>query len=129
MMKKNRRFPFERSQEKVSLKNLSTTEQPLYPMLRQYTSICRQTNHSEKAESLQRDIIDSNEEKYRLNQLVNYLKQNHDNHVVDTNNFTDLLDQNIQHWKQVKYEWQKYYQEKNRKEQELFDHLIKAYRR
>ncbi|CAF4878137.1 unnamed protein product, partial [Rotaria magnacalcarata] len=78
-------------------------------MLRQYTSICRQTNHSEKAESLQRDIIDSNEEKYRLNQLVNYLKQNHDNHVIDTNNFTDLLDQNIQHWKQVKYEWQKYY--------------------
>ncbi|CAF1575630.1 unnamed protein product [Rotaria sp. Silwood1] len=127
-MTKNRRFPFERNREKISLENFSTTEQQLYSIIRQYASICRH-NHIPKSQHLQQNIIVSNEENQQLNQLINYLKQQHNIHDVDINNFAILRDHNIQHWKQVKYEWQKYYRETNKKEQEIFDNLIKTFRR
>lgn len=128
-MKPNRRFPFEKNQQKISLENFSTTEQQLYPMIRQYASISRSNNDNvEKSERPQQNFLDSNEGNYRLEQLVNYLKQQRDNNFVDVNSLSALRDQNIQHWKQVKYEWQKFYQDKNRKQQELFAHLIKTYR-
>ncbi|CAF4283695.1 unnamed protein product, partial [Rotaria sordida] len=66
---------------------------------------------------------------HQLNQLINYLKQQRDVDIVDINNFSNLRHHNIQHWKQVKYEWQKYYREKNKEQQEIFDSVIKTYRR
>ncbi|CAF0979955.1 unnamed protein product [Rotaria sordida] len=126
-MTKNRRFPFERNREKISLENFSTTEQQLYSIIRQYASICRH-NNIEKSQHLQQNMI-SNEENHQLNQLINYLKQQRDVDSVDINNFSNLRDHNIQHWKQVKYEWQKYYREKNKEQQEIFDSVIKTYRR
>ncbi|CAF1052637.1 unnamed protein product [Rotaria sordida] len=126
-MTKNRRFPFERNREKISLENFSTTEQQLYSIIRQYASICRH-NNIEKSQHLQQNMI-SNEENHQLNQLINYLKQQRDVDIVDINNFSNLRHHNIQHWKQVKYEWQKYYREKNKEQQEIFDSVIKTYRR
>ncbi|CAF4117402.1 unnamed protein product, partial [Rotaria sp. Silwood2] len=63
---------------------------------------------------------------HQLNQFINYLKQQRDVDIIDINNSASLLDHNVQHWKHVKYEWQKYYREKNKKEQEIFDNLIKT---
>jgi len=122
-MTKNRRFPFERTKEQISLENFSTTEQQLYPIIRQYASICRH-NTNEKPQHIQQNIV-SNQENYRLNQLINHLKQEHDNNIVDINDFSALRQHNLQHWKHVKYEWQKYYHDEIKKQQEIFDNVIK----
>jgi len=128
-MTKNRRFPFERTGEKISLEGFSTTEEQLYPIIRQYASIIRYNNNTNlKSRHLQENII-SNQDNYRLNQLINHLKQDHDNNSVDRNNFSALRDHNIQHWKHVQYEWQKYYRNEIKKQQEIFDNIIKTSRR
>lgn len=123
-MTKNRRFPFERSNQIVSLENFSTTEQQLYPMIRQYLSVSRQTTN-QRSQPVPQTIVPY-EDDYQLNQFMDYLKQKSDINPVDSNNPSALREHNIQHWKNVKCEWQKYYREKNRKHQELFDNLIKS---
>jgi len=122
-MTKNRRFPFERTKEEISLKNFLTTEQQLYSIIRQYTSIYRHNNH-EKPGHVQQNIV-SHQENDRLNQLINHLKQERDNNFVDINDFSALRQHNIQHWKHVKYEWQKYYRNEIKNQQEIFDNVIK----
>jgi hypothetical protein len=128
-MTKNRRFPFERTGEQISLEGFSTTEEQLYPIIRQYASICRHNNNG-KHRHLQQEIV-PNQENNRLNEFINELKQkcNDDNNSVDRNNFSALRDHNIQHWKHVQYEWQKYYRNEIKKQQEIFDNIIKTSRR
>jgi len=125
-MKKNRRFPFERTKEPISLQNFTTTEEQLYPIIRQYASIYRPTDH-EKPRQLQQNVV-SNEENYRLNQLINHLKQERHNHFVDINDFSALRQDNIQHWKHIKYQWQQYYQDEIRRQQEIFNNVMKTSR-
>ena len=120
-------FSFERTNEQISLENFSTTEEQLYPIIRQYASICRHNNH-EKSRHVQKNIV-YNQENDRLNQLINHLKQERDNNFVDINDFSALQKHNIQHWKHVKYQWQKYYQDEIKKQQEIFDNIIKTSRR
>ncbi|CAF0740848.1 unnamed protein product [Adineta steineri] len=125
-MKRNRRFPFERTDEKISLEDFSTAEQQLYPIIRQYASICRHTNNV-KTRYIQQNIVDnSNNENSQLNEFMNYIKQERDNNNVDINNFSTLREHNIQHWKHIKSEWQKYYQNEIKKHQEIFSNLIKT---
>jgi hypothetical protein len=123
-MTKNRRFPFERTKENISLEDFSTTNQQLYSTIRQYASICR-VNYNDKPRDSQQEFV-PNDENYRLNQLINQLKQQPIDNNVDINNFLDLRNHNIQHWKYVKSQWQKYYLEEMNKQQKIFDHLIKA---
>jgi len=128
-MTNNRRFPFERTKEEISLENFSTTEEQLYPIIRQYASIVRYNNNTNlKSRHLQENII-SNQDNYRLNQLINHLKQDRDNNFVDINDFSNLRQHNLQHWKHVKYQWQKYYREEIKNQQEIFDNVIKSTRR
>jgi len=126
-MTKNRRFPFERTNEEILLENFSTTEQQLYSIIRQYASICRYNNTNEQPRYLQQNII-SNQDNYRLNQLINHLKQDRNKNFVDINDFSGLRQHNLQRWKHVKYEWQNYYREEIKKQQELFDNVIKCSR-
>jgi hypothetical protein len=125
-MKKNRRFPFERTKEPISLQNFTTTEEQLYPIIRQYASIYRPNDH-EKPRQLQQNVV-SNEENYRLNQLINHLKQERHNNFVDINDFSALRQDNIQHWKHIKYQWQQYYQDEIRRQQEIFNNVMKTSR-
>jgi hypothetical protein len=127
MMTKNRRFPFERTNEEISLENFSTTEEQLYPIIRQYASICRHNNH-EKPQPTQQTII-SNQENDRLYQLMNHLKQECEQNFVDINDFSALRKHHIQHWKNVKYQWQKYYRDEMKKQQEIFENIRKISRR
>lgn len=123
-MTTNRRFPFERSKDEISLENFITTEEQLYPMIRQYASITRY-NPNEKPQYIQQNIH-SNQDNLQLNQLITQLKQEHDNQYVDINDFSALRQHNLQHWKHIKYQWQKYYHDQMKTQQELFDHIIKT---
>ena len=127
IMTQNRRFPFERTRENISLEDFSTTEEQLYPIIRQYASICRQ-NKNERPRHFQQEIV-NHQENDRLNEFINDLKQKRDNNIVDRNNFASLRDHNIQHWKHVNYEWQKYYCNQIKNQQEIFDNIIKTSRR
>jgi hypothetical protein len=125
IMTKNRRFPFERTKENISVEDFSTTNEQLYSIIRQYASICRYNGLEKPPRHFQQQIV-PNEENYRLNQLIHHLKQERDDHHVDTNNFSALRNHNIQHWKYVKSQWQKYYCDEIKKQQEIFDNLIKT---
>ncbi len=122
MMKTNRRFPFERTKEPILLENFTTTEEQLYPIIRQYISINRSNDH-EKLRQPQQNVI-SHQENDRLNQLMNHLKQPRHNHFIDFNDFSALRQDNLQHWKHVKYQWQQYYREEIRRQQEIFHNII-----
>ena len=109
MMKTNRRFPFERSKELNSLEYFSTTERQLYPIIRQYASICRPNNH-EKSRHVQQEIVPT-QDNDRLNQLLNHLKQDRKETFLNFDDFSILREDNLQRWKHVRYEWQQYYRE------------------
>lgn len=125
MMSKNRRFPFERSKETILLDNFSTSEQQLYPIIRQYASISRLNDHP-RSRPVQQPIV-SYEENDRLDRLINHLKEQAPP-PVNTNEISSLRQDHIQHWKHVKSQWQEYYREENRKQQEIFDRLIQTLR-
>lgn len=127
-MTTNRRFPFERTKKEILLENFSTSEEKLYPIIRQYASISRY-NTNEKRRHIQQENVITNQENFRLNQLINHLKQKCDNNFVDINDFSALRQHNLQHWKQVKSEWQKYYHDEIKNQQEIFDNVIKTSRR
>ncbi|UJR31158.1 hypothetical protein I4U23_018665 [Adineta vaga] len=121
-MTKNRRFPFQRTQETISLNGFTANGKQLYSIIRQYASVSRQMD--DHSQYIQIENI-PNEDNSRLNEFVNNLKQEHDDCIIDQNNFTTLREHNIQHWKHVNSQWQKYYREELRKQQEIFTNLIK----
>ena len=124
MTRRNRRFPFERSKESISLDNFSTTEEQLYPIIRQYASMCRLNDHI-KSRSVQHSIV-PDQDNDRLNQLMSHLKerQPRHSHPVNIDDVAALRQDHIRHWKHVKSQWQEYYRGEIRKQQEIFNRLI-----
>lgn len=127
-MSKNRRFPFERSKEPIFLDNFSTSEEQLYPIIRQYASVSR-LNDQPKPRPVQQQIV-SYEENDRLNQFINHLKEQPHlpSSPVNTDDISALRQDHIQHWKHVKSQWHGYYREEIRKQQEIFDRLMQTSR-
>jgi hypothetical protein len=127
-MTKNRRFPFACTKEKISLEDFTTTEEQLYPMIRQYASICRHNNNEKprQSEEQQQQHIIPNRENSQLNEFIDHLKQERNDNIVDINNLYALRDHNIQYWKHVKCQWQKYYRNEIRREQDSLNNLIKT---
>jgi hypothetical protein len=125
MIKTNRRFPFERTKEPISLENFTTTEQQLYPIIRQYASVNRLHGHEEPRQP-STNVLVLHQENDRLNQLMTHLKQPQQNHFIDPNDFSALRQDHLQHWKHVKYQWQEYYRDEIRRQQEIFNNVIKS---
>ena len=125
-MTQNRRFPFQRTQMPISLDNFTTNEQQLYPIARQYTSVCQHVHKQPRYEQIQ-DVPD--QDRTRFNEFVHNLKQKSDNYMADENNFSALREHDLQHWKDVNYQWQTYYREEMRKQQEIFTDLLQSSQR
>lgn len=125
IMTKNRRFPFERSKQQISLDNFSTTEEQLYAVIRRYASVCR-TSDQLPLQPVQQPIV-PDDDNDRFNQLMSHLKsQQRHAHPVNTDDVVALRQDHIQHWKHVKSQWQQYYREEIRKQQEIFNRLIQS---
>ncbi|CAF1657587.1 unnamed protein product [Adineta ricciae] len=122
-MTQNRRFPFQHTQMPISLDNFTTNEQQLYPIVRQYTLVCRHVHKQPRYEQIQ-DVPD--QDRTRFNEFIHNLKQERDNYMADENNFSALREHDLQHWKDVNYQWQTYYREEMRKQQEIFTDLLKS---
>ena len=112
-MTKNRRFPFESTKETLSLEHFFTNETQLYPMIRQYASICRK-NDSKKPRPTRTNLILPNEENDRLTHFMNQLKENKENPCVNINDLSDLRQNHVQYWKTVRFQWQTFYRDETR---------------
>ena len=130
IMTKNRRFPFERTGEPIVLDGFAPTDQPLYPTIREYASIGRQTARKRSPETPTTSV--PSQDPHRFHEFLHYLKQQQQqraNDAVDANDFSSLRAQNLQQWKDVKQQWQKYYHDGIKQERAMFDHLMSTLNR
>jgi alpha-galactosidase/6-phospho-beta-glucosidase family protein len=130
MTKANRRFPFERTRDQISLDRISTHEEQLYPALREYLGVSRLPSEDRaRRQQQQQQIHVSHEDDQRLNVLLTQLKQPQNHPLIDTNDVNALRQTNIQHWKSVKQQWQKYYRDQVKRDEIILDNLMEMSRR
>lgn len=126
IMTKNRRFPFQRTNEPIVRDAFASADQPLYPTIRDYASISRPAVREQTLET----FIPSApfQDHHRFDEFLHYLKQqqlpSRANDAIDANDFEALRAQDLQHWKNVKQQWQNYYQDVIKQERAMFDHLM-----
>lgn len=129
MTKANRRFPFERTRDEISLDHFSTHEEQLYPALRDYLGVSRLPSEANARPHQQQRILVSHQDDQRLNELLTQLKQPRNHPLIDANDINALRETNIQHWKSVKQQWQKYYRDQMKRDEIVLNNLMEMSRR
>lgn len=125
-MSRNRRFPFERTLEPVSLAGFAASDESLYAAVRRYAAVSRPTPEP-LPYTPTATTVDTHSS--QMADFVEGLKQQPDASVVDRNDFSAVREHDIQRWKHVNRQWQAFYRAEIGKQQVKFDELLRGARR